>query len=112
MWVPELVDLQWRPDTRARLLDVILTNHQKSWTIDINRQTRNKQLNNRTKECPEKSSLCLALTTNFSMGKHQRDGTQIFHRVTNWRYLPEAAHPYYVLKKNGYDVVFASPKGS
>jgi len=27
------------------------------------------------------------------------------------RYLPEAAHPYYVLKKNGYEVEFASPKG-
>jgi hypothetical protein len=27
------------------------------------------------------------------------------------RYLPEAAHPYYVLKQNGYEIVFASPKG-
>lgn len=35
-----------------------------------------------------------------------------FFCVTNLRYLPEAAHPYYVVKKNGYDVVFASPKGN
>lgn len=26
-------------------------------------------------------------------------------------YLPEAAHPYYVFVKNGFKVVFASPKG-
>lgn len=32
--------------------------------------------------------------------------------MTNLRYLPEAAHPYYVVKKNGFDVVFASPKGT
>jgi putative intracellular protease/amidase len=31
--------------------------------------------------------------------------------MTKSRYLPEAAHPYYVVKKNGFDVVFASPKG-
>jgi putative intracellular protease/amidase len=28
------------------------------------------------------------------------------------RYLPEAAHPYYVLKRNGFEIVFASPKGT
>ena len=27
-------------------------------------------------------------------------------------YLPEAAHPYYVLKKNGFEIDFASPKGN
>ena len=26
-------------------------------------------------------------------------------------YLPEAAHPYYTLIEQGYNVVFASPKG-
>eukprot|EP01064_Diplonema_japonicum_P017501 TRINITY_DN2562_c1_g1_i1.p1 TRINITY_DN2562_c1_g1~~TRINITY_DN2562_c1_g1_i1.p1 ORF type:complete len:257 (+),score=101.29 TRINITY_DN2562_c1_g1_i1:57-773(+) len=29
---------------------------------------------------------------------------------TGW-YLPEVAHPYYVFKKAGYEVVFVSPKG-
>ncbi|GAA5828177.1 hypothetical protein JCM11251_002620 [Rhodosporidiobolus azoricus] len=29
---------------------------------------------------------------------------------TGW-YLPEAAHPYYVVKDDGYEVDFASPKG-
>ncbi|GAA5922061.1 glutathione-independent methylglyoxalase [Sporobolomyces koalae] len=31
-------------------------------------------------------------------------------KPTGW-YLPEAAHPYYQVKKAGYEVVFASPKG-
>ncbi|KAM0755383.1 class I glutamine amidotransferase-like protein [Meredithblackwellia eburnea MCA 4105] len=29
---------------------------------------------------------------------------------TGW-YLPECAHPYYILKKAGYEIEFASPKG-
>jgi len=28
------------------------------------------------------------------------------------KYLPEAAHPYYVLKKNGLEIDFASPNGN
>ena len=31
-------------------------------------------------------------------------------QVTGW-YLPEAAHPYHHLKKAGFDIEFASPKG-
>src|SRR5271155_3454931 len=60
----------------------------------------------------EKSSSYSALRTKCLMEKHRLDGTgghssfQLTHR-----YLPEAAHPYYVLKKNGYEIVFASPKG-
>jgi hypothetical protein len=59
---------------------------------------------------PEESCSCSALTPNFSTIKRPPDGTWP-ERVTYIRYLPEAAHPYYVLRQNGFEVVFASPDG-
>jgi hypothetical protein len=48
------------------------------------------------------------------MANHPPAGKSMHGYVTDFlqRYLPEAAHPYYVLKKNGYEVDFASPKGN
>jgi len=42
----------------------------------------------------------------FTSADKALDGGQ-----TGW-YLPEAAHPYYVFKKEKYDIDFASPKGA
>jgi hypothetical protein len=59
----------------------------------------------------EKFSSYSALPTKCLMAKPRPDGTgHACHQLMR-RYLPEAAHPYYVMKKNGYEVVFASPKG-
>ncbi|GAA5856243.1 hypothetical protein JCM8547_000836 [Rhodosporidiobolus lusitaniae] len=43
----------------------------------------------------------------FVLSSHDK---MVSGKPTGW-YLPEAAHPYYVLKNAGYEVDFASPKG-
>lgn len=43
----------------------------------------------------------------FVLSSHDQ---MISGKPTGW-YLPEAAHPYFVVTKAGYEVVFASPKG-